>query len=150
MSYKDKEKYNAYHREYNKKYYLKHRIRLREREKAYRKKNRDKIREWSKVWEKAHYKERRNQRIKRVYGIDETIYDNLFKVQAGVCAICKQAEHRKHRAGKVVKLAIDHCHKTKKVRGLLCSRCNNGIGAFEDDINLFTMAIEYLKNNQDE
>ena len=44
------------------------------------------------------------------------------------------------------KLSIDHCHKTGKVRGLLCKHCNHGLGKFKDDVNLLKIAIDYLNN----
>lgn len=48
------------------------------------------------------------------------------------------------------KLAVDHNHKTNKIRGLLCNRCNRGIGFMRDSIDLLQKAIEYLKTHQDE
>ena len=45
-------------------------------------------------------------------------------------------------------LAIDHCHSTGKIRGLLCDRCNHGLGHFKDDINLLIKAIEYLNTTE--
>ena len=59
----------------------------------------------------------------------------MEKKQNGVCAIC---------FGKTKKLHIDHCHKTKKVRGILCARCNLALGLFGDQIKYLENAISYL------
>jgi len=90
----------------------------------------------------AKNKERRHLqhrawRTKAKYGITIETYDEMLALQNNVCAICFQES--KDRA-----LAVDHCHKTGKVRGLLCASCNNGLGRFKDDINLLQKAIEYL------
>lgn len=51
------------------------------------------------------------------------------------CAICNSTD----------RLSIDHCHETGEVRGLLCGKCNSGIGLFKDKIDLLEAAIQYLK-----
>jgi hypothetical protein len=70
-------------------------------------------------------------------GIDMTKerYDALVKKQKGCCAICKEIAK---------KLVVDHCHKTTLFRGLLCSRCNIGIGHFLDDPKIAARAAAYL------
>ncbi len=90
----------------------------------------------------------RRQRIKN-YGLTEADYEAMEKSQDGLCAICRQAETFKHpRAKKVSALAIDHDHKTGKVRGLLCCRCNWILGSAEDDVNLLREAVAYLEKHQ--
>ena len=74
----------------------------------------------------------RNRRWKNVS------YEELLGEQAGACAICGLAETTGRR------LAIDHDHKTGRIRGLLCSNCNRGIGHLKDDTRLLSKAIEYL------
>lgn len=49
---------------------------------------------------------------------------------------------------KKLQLAVDHCHKSGKVRGMLCSNCNNGLGRFKDNIKNLKNAIKYLKENR--
>lgn len=56
----------------------------------------------------------------------------------GRCAICKRQDTR---------LCIDHCHKTGRIRGVLCHRCNSGIGSFRDNPTLLTAAAAYLANS---
>ena len=81
--------------------------------------------------------------IKRRYSIDYDYYLELLEAQNNSCAICKDTLSGNSRTSG--KLFVDHCHTTNKVRGLLCSRCNHGLGHFRDDQNLLQKAIEYLK-----
>lgn len=94
---------------------------------------------------KAENKERfREKNINRVrkykYGITSEEVDKLFAEQDGKCAICfnEFSDDNKHRQ------AIDHCHTTNKVRGLLCVRCNQALGLFRDNKHILYSAIEYL------
>jgi len=78
-------------------------------------------------------------RIQKVYGITIEAYNLLLEWQGGVCYICR-------KPSRVRRLAVDHDHKTGKVRGLLCRRCNREIlGYFANDqIDVFQRAIDYL------
>lgn len=79
------------------------------------------------------------------YGITPEQYTELFVSQGGCCAICGQPESATHNhSNNVQKLAVDHCHTTGKVRGLLCQDCNRGLGRFHDDVHRMQKAIEYL------
>ena len=73
------------------------------------------------------------------YGITKEQYEQMHKNQNGVCAICKSTE----KTGR--KLAIDHDHETNKVRGLLCTKCNNGLGNFKDSKENLQAALNYLE-----
>lgn len=84
----------------------------------------------------------------RRYGIKPEQYKEILENQGGVCAICRRPEEGKSKLGNEKTLAVDHCHVTGKIRGLLCSKCNPGLGQFEDNINLLQAAIEYLKSHQ--
>lgn len=86
-------------------------------------------------------------KIKEDYGLSLNEYNELFKKQNGNCAICG-----KNQSVFKYKLAVDHCHKTNKIRGLLCGKCNTALGSLEDDIIILQKAINYLKvfNNQSE
>ncbi len=81
------------------------------------------------------------QWLKLEYKLSPEDYQTMFDAQNGVCAICGEIERTK--LGK--KLAVDHCHKTGKIRGLLCFKCNRGLGIFKDSIELFNNAIKYLE-----
>lgn len=85
-------------------------------------------------------------------GIDREEYDRMADAQGHRCAICGCDEGEATR-GKPIRaryrwLRVDHCHKTGKVRGLLCDKCNLGIGNFNDDLSLFAKAVEYLQGHQ--
>lgn len=75
------------------------------------------------------------------YGVPHGTYDKMFLEQSGVCAICKLPSHNGHR------LHIDHCHDTGKVRDLLCTSCNNGIGRFRHKKELLLEAAAYLERH---
>lgn len=79
------------------------------------------------------------------YGITLEQYDAKMDEQGGLCAICRQPETRKHRAGQTYSLAVDHDHNTGAVRGLLCRDCNRGIGVFGDRADLIEAAAHYLR-----
>ena len=75
--------------------------------------------------------------LKTRFGITLGDYDRMLAEQDGGCAICGRADPN-------FSLAVDHCHKTKRVRQLLCTKCNQGLGHFRDDPALLLRAIEYL------
>lgn len=74
------------------------------------------------------------------YGLSEGDYEALYAAQDGRCAICRRA------TGRVKRLAVDHDHKTGKVRGLLCGTCNKMLGHARDEPEFFTRGREYLLN----
>lgn len=82
----------------------------------------------------------------RVHGITTAEYDDMLAKQGGKCRICKNQETTKGNKY----LAVDHCHKTLKIRGLLCRRCNTAIGLFADDPGLMMKAILHVVVNMPE
>jgi hypothetical protein len=84
-----------------------------------------------------------HSRRQKRYGIKPEEYIALWEKQDGKCAICKQEETALYK-GRQRSLAVDHCHTTGFIRGLLCNACNNGLGRFRDDIKRLQLAIEYL------
>ena len=126
--------------------------------KEYRERNLEKVRQQSRDWNRnnrARYKSTnkkwyednkdsinfrcRKNKIKREYYLTIEQYNQMFVDQNGVCAICGE----KQENGK--NLSIDHNHETGKVRGLLCTRCNTGIGLLKEKEDILLKAIEYLK-----
>jgi 2-oxoglutarate dehydrogenase complex dehydrogenase (E1) component-like enzyme len=84
----------------------------------------------------------RNQHLKR-YGMTSAQYDALYAQQNGLCAICGKKETLTTR-GVLRLLCVDHDHITGEVRGLLCSRCNVGLGAFGDTKESIEKVLRYL------
>jgi len=81
------------------------------------------------------------------YGITVEHFNQLLKMQNGLCAICGQPSTARDKFGKIRSLGVDHDHKTGKLRGLLCSNCNTGLGQFREKIKFLEKAIEYLKKH---
>lgn len=105
----------------------------------YKKKNPDKIKSLSKKWYNENRERVRHNSYVRDFKITLEDYNRQLEKQNHKCAICGDTDDKKE-------LAVDHCHKTNKVRGLLCWCCNSSIGRFEDDISILQSAIKYLTN----
>lgn len=88
--------------------------------------------------------------LKKNYNITEKQYRDMLEKQNFVCAICKQKETIIDAQSKQIKpLSIDHCHKTNKIRGLLCTKCNLGIGKFKHNSEWLKAAALYCKQTDD-
>ena len=83
--------------------------------------------------------------LKKRFGISLETFNEMKQIQNHVCAICGNPETAiDHRTKKLRDLAVDHCHTTGNIRGLLCTRCNTAIGLLQDDVDLLAKAISYL------
>lgn len=87
---------------------------------------------------------RRKSHLSKFRLTEQDYEDMLFK-QDGRCALCRRPETLRMR-GKLRRLAVDHCHKSGKVRGLLCCDCNQGIGKLRDDPKLLRKAADYIES----
>ena len=85
-------------------------------------------------------KERKNN-LKRMFGMSIEEYEDKLVYQGGGCMICGLT----CVSGK--RLAVDHDHKTGKIRDLLCSNCNGGLGKFQDSPELLIEAADYLRRH---
>ena len=103
-------------------------------DRAYRAAHREKL--------NARRRARPGDHLKRRYGMSLLDYDALLALQGGVCAICGKKSKRR--------LGVDHCHSSHKVRGLLCSKCNVGLGNYDDDTDRLRAAIAYLERSRRE
>lgn len=81
-------------------------------------------------------------RTKFNLSLDE--YQEMSKRQNGKCAICNNPESKKRKDGTPCALSVDHCHKSGRVRKLLCDACNRGIGLLNDNPELLLKAASYL------
>lgn len=82
----------------------------------------------------------RKSKIYRQYGLSLAEYQQMFIEQDHRCAICRTHQDDLDRT-----LFVDHCHETGVVRGLLCYKCNTGLGNFKDDLSLVQRAGQYLQ-----
>lgn len=101
-------------------------------------------RPWKREYDKNRYHTQKETAYldpyyRRVYNISLDDYKVLLAKQNGTCAICQQVCSSGRR------LAVDHCHKTQKVRGLLCGSCNQAIGLLKDNKEIMQSAIKYLE-----
>lgn len=92
-------------------------------------------------WRKRNPDKAREYNFKSKYGITTKEYDELYTGQSGCCALCS-----KHSTELSRPLCVDHDHETGKVRGLLCSTCNSGLGKLGDNEEGLLKALEYLRN----
>jgi hypothetical protein len=82
-----------------------------------------------------HHGSTRSFHLNRRYQVDATQVEWMILQQGGVCGLCGtgKPEH------------VDHDHRTKQLRGILCFNCNRGLGKFGDDVGLMSRAVEYLE-----
>jgi hypothetical protein len=76
---------------------------------------------------------------KKRYGLTAQQKQAMIEDQGGKCAICQSDLQTTHN------VCVDHCHKTNKVRGILCRKCNLGIGHLNDSIDILKSAQKYIK-----
>lgn len=81
------------------------------------------------------FSDQQRYQLMRNYGLTPEQFRALFDAQNGLCAICQEPMEDPH---------VDHSHETGKVRGLLCARCNSGLGFFKDDPEALLRARLYL------
>lgn len=101
-------------------------------------------REWHKQARTANPEYYMDQDLRRNYGVTLEWYRETLEKQNGVCAICKEPETTVIR-NKVISMPVDHDHVTGSPRGLLCTKCNRGLGLFRDKIDVLNSAISYLQ-----
>lgn len=119
-------------KEYQQKYYLKNKNEILEKTKEYRKKH------------PGWYKQQKRIQLLYKYNLTLEDYDFMFEGQNGICAICGEPETEISRYGTLSRLCVDHDHKTNRVRGLLCRRCNRVLGNINDNTAILQSAIDYL------
>lgn len=83
------------------------------------------------------------------FGLTVDDYLEILEKQGGVCRVCEQPEtSRDGKSQKVRELALDHCHTSGKMRGLLCQACNTALGLFKDDPTILNRAVAYLTTSR--
>lgn len=86
---------------------------------------------------KRRGRDQRKHQLKTNYGMTQEQYAEMLASQEGKCAVCGSVPNET--------LCVDHCHRTGKIRSLLCRKCNTGLGCFGDDSSLLGSAIKYLE-----
>lgn len=152
----NKERVRAYEKVHRKQYYEANKERLKAYTREWIKANPEKAKQRSAAYYREHFeyiqaatheyyeanksekkKYAREWRLKKLYGMTWADYEKMFNDQGGVCKICGEPSVDGRR------LAIDHCHETGVVRGLLCSHCNRGLGFYKNDPDLIMKALTY-------
>lgn len=81
-------------------------------------------------------------RLYKKYGLTEVAFREMFQRQRGACAICRTVFKRKSQ------MHVDHCHRTGKVREILCNKCNTTLGHVREDLNFLESLAEYLRRHR--
>ena len=128
----------------NKKWAAKNPEKMKEYRKRWATKNPDYHKKWSaknpgrrteisKKWREKHPEKVKDLDLRMKYGIDLKTFKEILEIQKNKCAICER----------IKKLDVDHCHKTGRIRGLLCRSCNGRLAGL-DNPEFFTKAMAYL------
>ncbi len=114
-----------------------------EYQREWKKRNPEKVKAYQKKFRdnnKAYWIGRQRPYQLKRYGLTEEMFQELLKQQSYRCAICETDTP----TGKWKVFAVDHCHLTNQVRGLLCNECNRGMGLLKDSSDLLRKAADYL------
>jgi hypothetical protein len=113
------------------------------------------VNSWCKVCiaqvKNTHYtlERARAEHLWRVYGLTMEAYEQMLTGQNGLCACCGRSETRrvgrKKRSENAPLLHVDHCHTTGRIRGLLCSACNQALGLLEEDPQRIKALLHYVE-----
>lgn len=141
---KTKESISAYNKEYFSRPEVIARAKVRnaqrrDKRKAYKKTPKGRLAENRYRNKRYQTDSEKSKRLFLRYGITLEEYKQILEAQDNGCCLCGRRDTKP--------LHVDHDHKTGKVRGLLCSSCNMGLGLFGDDSNLLQKAINYLKDS---
>lgn len=90
------------------------------------------------AWAKRNPDYQRAYMLRTLYGLSMDDFKAMLDAQNGGCALCLKKQRKKN-------LSVDHDHETKRVRGLLCQRCNRMLGGFEWDTGVLKRTIAYME-----
>lgn len=129
--------------ESQKKFYANNPGKYKEKQKEYVQKNKEAVALRKKRYREVNFVKVKNLKLQR-YGVSVDEYYAMCTERHDKCDICGISRNLLTRD-----LAVDHCHTTGKVRGLLCSSCNLGLGKFGDTPDLLEKAAQYLRQNSE-
>lgn len=101
---------------------------------------------WQKAWRERNPEKVKNTELKKMFGITLDDYRRMSEEQGHCCAICGRKETSVDAKGAERFMPVDHCHKTGKIRALLCSACNKALGGFKDNPDLLRKAAGYIES----
>jgi len=110
-------------------------------QRKWRNKNSSKVNSAGRRYYQKNKDKDKNSKLKIKYGITLEQYEVMLEQQKGCCKICKTPQNELKR-----NLAVDHCHNTGQIRGLLCHKCNTLIGSAKESKEILLKVIEYLSN----
>lgn len=111
---------------------------LREKNRQWRAKNPERAKELRRNWYRNNPEKARDMDLRGTYGISLQQWNEMFEAQGRCCAVCERSDPGKQG------WHTDHDHETGQVRGILCYKCNPGLGMFGDDVGRLQRAIDYL------
>lgn len=133
-------------REAKRRYYERNKEKVKAAAKENRKKHPERRRAYSAWYHRDRFKAdpdyHRKRALERRYGITLEAFHQLIEAQGNACAICRDP------MDKIERKCVDHCHKTGKVRGVLCQGCNVAIAHLKDDPLIALRASEYLSRHK--
>lgn len=130
-------------REYDARYRAENPDKVRERHARYRAENPDKLRKRSEKWRAENPDKEREIQLKYKYGLSPGQWNAMFLSQGSRCAICSSEVPQSQNGW-----STDHCHRTNKVRGILCQSCNVLLGMAKDKVGTLVAATNYLERHQ--
>jgi Recombination endonuclease VII len=108
---------------------------------AYYARHKQRATESTEDWQRRHRQQIAERRLLRKYRLTLADYDALWVAQLGACAICGCPLRRD------ASTHVDHCHETRTVRGLLCSRCNQALGLMRESPTFLRTAAAYIERS---
>jgi hypothetical protein len=105
---------------------------------AWQQRNRERYNAKLRAYRRANPEVGRADHLNRAFGLTLDEFERLLAAQSGGCAICGS------RSRGNISLHVDHDHESGLVRGLLCVRCNNGLGQFKESFRLMSRAADYV------
>lgn len=89
----------------------------------------------------------KRKQLQKHYNLTIDKFEQMLKNQHYKCAVCLKEETAKSADGVIKQLSVDHCHKTNKIRGLLCDACNRAEGFLRSDVDLIRRLADYVEKH---
>lgn len=96
-------------------------------------------------WNKENVDRKREMQLKRNFNMTLEDYNNILERQGGCCGICGSNENIS--GGRSIQFAVDHCHTSQRIRGLLCTKCNRSLGQLGDTYDSILKVLKYLETH---